>query len=121
MERIVHDNNLRAAHWATVILEGGSACGIVSTEGPTAGWVHNVSVIPEKRGKGLGNALLSAIEEVAVENLGRTRLYLNTDPKTAKWYKRHGWRHLKNCRTGGHGHLVTLIKILSDNDPLANN
>lgn len=121
MERIVHENNLRTEHWVTVILDGGSACGIVSTDGPTAGCVHNVSVIPEKRGQGLGNALLSALEEVAVENLGRTRLYLYTDPKTAKWYKRHGWKHARNCRPGGRGHLVMLIKILSDNDPLVIN
>jgi GNAT superfamily N-acetyltransferase len=58
-------------------------------------WVAGVYVVPERRGEGIGSALVRHVVAKAAE-MGIARLYLYTGPRTANgFYKRLGWREIR--------------------------
>ncbi len=65
----------------------------MSTRPDLTPWLAGVFVAPDQRGKGIGSALVQAIEAKALE-LGISRLYLFT-PDKQHFYARLGWSPLE--------------------------
>jgi len=65
----------------------------MSTRPELTPWMASVFVAPEQRGRGIGSALVQAIEAQA-RGLGVARLYLFT-PDKQRFYARLGWSPLE--------------------------
>lgn len=95
-EPIIHHNEEYWGTAETIVLAGGAGVCKLSfyNDEPTAAWLYNISVIPEKREQGIGQALLNeAFERAAKE---RPYLYLNVAPGSwvKDWYIRNGFEVL---------------------------
>lgn len=98
---------------ALVVFEGGELLGTVclkvhdmDTRLDLTPWLAGLYVIAPWRRKGVGAALVSAIEKKAHE-LQVEKLYLYT-PESEGFYSRLGW-HV-NVRTEYHGYPVTIME-----------
>jgi GNAT superfamily N-acetyltransferase len=79
-------------------------------------WLSGVYVKPERRKTGLGPALVTAVEEAAME-LGHPHLYLYTGPVTAvKFYAPMGWEEILTARYEGK-EVVVMQKTLAARRP----
>lgn len=80
-----------------LILDGlPSGCGGIRPHGPGAGEVKRMYVAPAARGRGLGRALLTGLED-AGRALGLTRLVLETgdaQPEAVALYRSAGWTQI---------------------------
>jgi len=77
-----------------VARDGGTVVGAAAIEPyGTSGLLRSVVVAPGRRGTGIGNRLVDAIEGVARE-LGIRELYLLTD-SAEPWFARHGYAALE--------------------------
>lgn len=69
-------------------------------------WLGNVVVLDTARGRGIGAALVNAVEAHAVA-LGLTELHLVTGT-ALDWYLRRGWTALGTADV--HGHAMTVMR-----------
>ncbi len=75
-------------------------------------WLSGVFVTPERRGTGLGPALVGACEETAAR-LGHTGIYLHTAARTAqRFYVPMGWYILDLVDYRGH-QVTVMAKTLA--------
>lgn len=68
-------------------------------------------VLPEEQGRGVGSALLGALE-AAARARGRGRLAVNASLTGAGFYERHGYRRLGGALEGAAGPQVPMYKPL---------
>jgi len=78
---------------------------LVAFPGP---WLANLYVVPEARGRGLGESLVRALVAKA-ESAGIPRLRLFT-PRHRAFYERLGWRFEASARVGG-GTVDVLTRV----------
>ncbi|MBK8006160.1 MAG: GNAT family N-acetyltransferase [Gemmatimonadetes bacterium] len=71
---------------------------------PLSPWLASVFVRPDRRGKGLGQALARRVLLEAAA-LGHARVYLFTTDQ-AGWYARMGWQVEQACASGGHPGVI---------------
>jgi len=94
MKPIIHHNEEYWGVAESIILDGGSGLCKLSyyDDEPTAVWLYGVSVIPEKRGQGIGQELLN-ISISRAKDSNRHYLYLSVNPETwqKEWYIRNGF------------------------------
>lgn len=69
-------------------------------------WLGNVVVLEAARHRGIGSALVSAVEAHATA-LGITELHLVTTT-ALEWYERHGWQHVGAASV--HGHAMSVLR-----------
>jgi len=100
---------------------GGRAAGVVGLgefdqeelrgRGP---WVTGMVVEPGERGRGVGRALMAALEARAAE-LGFRRLWVSTTEATG-FYERCGWRHVGTAHTAVEGPMAVLTRSITGVD-----
>lgn len=98
---------------ALVAMEGTELLGIgclkakdMETRPELTPWLAGMYVARERRGRGIGAALVRAVEENAAR-LGIAKLYLHT-PGSARFYARLGWRVREKTEYCGCG--VTIME-----------
>jgi GNAT superfamily N-acetyltransferase len=69
-------------------------------------WLGNVVVLESARGRGIGSALVSTIEEHA-SSLGIPELHLVT-ASAIDWYERRGWNLVGDADV--HGHAMSVMR-----------
>lgn len=94
MNKVIHHNYWYWGESFTIVIDNGN--GIVNiqidNDNPKRGCISGLSVIDNLRNKGLGNALLSEAENLAIElELTEVYLYAKKDSFTVDWYKRRGY------------------------------
>jgi ribosomal protein S18 acetylase RimI-like enzyme len=94
-------DEIRAAIATTTVLvatEGPRIVGSVRAHAAEGAWhVGRLAVAPDRQGRGIGSALIAAIESLAPADLDR--ITLTTGPKSEpniRLYERHGYRQVPN-------------------------
>ena len=107
---LVADDGGRAAGWAVLHLayrddlewqpNGESR----RFQGGSAAYLESMEVEESRRNRGLGDALLAAIDAEA-RSRGKRQLWLHTSESNVgaqRFYERHGWRHERTVHPGWH-------------------
>lgn len=110
-EALVRQINERG-HRFLIAYDDGSAVGFAGFEtrygGAHSTRLHKLYVLPATQGKGIGNALLTAVERTAAK-CGDNRIELNVNRynSTKQWYERKGFHILRDEVIDiGHGYVM---------------
>ena len=104
MNKLFHRNKAHYGHTSTIVLDDGN--GLVSVTimngREDMAVIHDLIVMKNKRGEGLGRALL---EEACAEaaGLGAKTVRLSVAPGSwlEEWYKRHGFQEIGEVEYDG--------------------
>lgn len=115
MNYVYHRNKPPYGDTTTIITEDASAYVMITRFNSTAkdtAVIHDLVVLKERRGEGLGSALL---EEAVAEagRIGATKVRLSTEPDSwlEEWYMRHGFQETGEVEDLGHKFNVLERKI----------
>lgn len=91
----------------------GTASLIADDELPDASepgpWVAAVFVTESQRGRGVGTALISALQQRGTD-LGLREMYLYTE-NGAAWYQSMGWQRIRTAELSGHDVTVMSLDV----------
>ena len=92
---IVHRNRwIWGRTWILVAEEGRGVVQISKEDDEEEAIIHNLSVIPGERGKGLGRKLVEMAEKIIKEEIGDVDIILYVETKNQdliRWYEKLGY------------------------------
>lgn len=95
MNYVYHRNKPPFGDTTTIITEDASAYVMITrfNETEDTAVLHDLVVLKDRRGQGLGSALLEeAVAEAGRIGVRRVRLSVEPDSWLEEWYKRHGFQ-----------------------------
>lgn len=113
MNKLIHRNNAFFGRTHTIILADGNAYAMVTImdTNKSVAILHDLTVYKDKRGEGLGSAVLEeACDEAG--RMGADAVWLSVEPNSwlEEWYKRHGFNPL--TMENYEGHMNTVMERL---------
>ncbi|NEI04807.1 MULTISPECIES: GNAT family N-acetyltransferase [Rhizobium] len=95
-----HPDDRQPNHIPLIFVDEGDAVGAVRLDIPEKGYgvVRTVAIIPERQGKGLGRAMMNAVETLARSQHVRV-LEVHAASDAVEFYERVGWKMVDAAQT----------------------